>query len=102
MLVKEIGFVKMKIEHIKEIVAAQQNYGKIVGWKKRSKSKNLIQDVFRIHAGELAQHEVKVRRNRTRTSGHSRGQCPLDAEIFSGVEHECLPWNADWGLWFPP
>ena len=27
---------------------------------------------------------------------------PLDAEIFSGVEHGWLPWNADWGLWFPP
>jgi two-component system, NtrC family, sensor kinase len=63
LLVKEIGFVKMKIEHIKEIVAAQQNYGKVVGLEERVKIEDLIQDVFRIHANELAQHEVKVRQD---------------------------------------
>jgi C4-dicarboxylate-specific signal transduction histidine kinase len=61
LLVKEICFVKMKIEHVKEIVAAQQNYGKVVGLEERVKVEDLIEDVFRIHAGELAQHEVKVR-----------------------------------------
>ncbi|MFZ0826340.1 MAG: ATP-binding protein [Verrucomicrobiia bacterium] len=61
LLVKEIGFVKMKIEHVKEIVAAQQNYGKVVGLEERVKIEDLIEDVFRIHAGELAQHEVKIR-----------------------------------------
>jgi C4-dicarboxylate-specific signal transduction histidine kinase len=61
LLVKEIGFVKMKIEHIKEIVAAQQNYGKVVGLEERVKIEDLIEDVFRIHASELAQHDVKVR-----------------------------------------
>ena len=61
LLVKEIGFVKMKIEHVKEIVAAQQNYGKVVGLEERVKIEDLIQDVFRIHASELAQHEVQVR-----------------------------------------
>ena len=61
LLVKEIGFVKMKIEHIKEIVAAQQNYGKVVGLEERVKVEDLIEDVFRIHASELAQHEVQIR-----------------------------------------
>ncbi len=61
LLVKEIGFVKMKIEHIKEIVAAQQNYGKVVGLEERVRIENLMEDVFRIHASELAQHDVKVR-----------------------------------------
>jgi C4-dicarboxylate-specific signal transduction histidine kinase len=61
LLVKEIGFVKMKIEHIKQIVAAQQNYGKVVGLEERVKIEDLIEDVLRIHASELAQHEVRVR-----------------------------------------
>ena len=61
LLVKEIGFVKMKIEHIKQIVAAQQNYGKVVGLEERVKIEGLIEDVLRIHASELAQHEVRVR-----------------------------------------
>ena len=61
LLQKEIGFVKMKIGHVKEIVAAQQNYGKVVGLEERVKIEDLIQDVFRIHATELAQYEVQVR-----------------------------------------
>jgi hypothetical protein len=61
LLVKEIGFVKMKIEHIKEIVAAQQNYGKVLGLEERVKIEDLIEDVLRIHASELAQHEVQIR-----------------------------------------
>jgi len=61
LLIKEISFVKMKIGHVKEIVAAQQNYGKVVGLEERVKIEDLIQDVFRINASELAQHEVQVR-----------------------------------------
>lgn len=63
LLVKEISFVKMKIEHIKEIVAAQQNYGKVVGLEEQVKVEDLIEDVFRIHASELAQHEVQIRQD---------------------------------------
>ncbi|MGO8838579.1 MAG: sensor histidine kinase, partial [Limisphaerales bacterium] len=60
LLVKEIGFVKMKIDHVKEIVAAQQNYGKVMGLEERVRIEDLIQDVFRIHASELAQHNVQI------------------------------------------
>jgi C4-dicarboxylate-specific signal transduction histidine kinase len=61
LLLKEISFVKMKIEHVKEIVAAQQNYGKVVGLEEPVKIEDLILDVFRIHATELTQHDVQVR-----------------------------------------
>jgi len=61
LLLKEIGFVKMKIGHVKEIVAAQQNYGEVMGLEERIKIEDLIQDVFRIHASELAQHEIQIR-----------------------------------------
>jgi len=60
LLLKEISFVKMKIEHVKEIVAAQQNYGKVVGLEEPVAVEDLILDVFRIHATELAQHDVKI------------------------------------------
>jgi C4-dicarboxylate-specific signal transduction histidine kinase len=63
LLLKEISFVKMKIEHVKEIVAAQQNYGKVMGLEEPVKIEDLIRDVFRIHATELAQHEVQVRQD---------------------------------------
>jgi C4-dicarboxylate-specific signal transduction histidine kinase len=61
LLLKEISFVKMKIEHVKEIVAAQQNYGKVMGLEEPVNVEELIRDVFRIHATELAEHAVQVR-----------------------------------------
>jgi len=61
LLLKEISFVKMKIEHVKEIVAAQQNYGKVMGLEEPVNVEELIRDVFRIHATELAEHAVQIR-----------------------------------------
>jgi len=61
LLLKEISFVRMKIEHVKEIVAAQQNYGKVMGLEEPVNVEELIRDVFRIHATELAEHAVQIR-----------------------------------------
>jgi C4-dicarboxylate-specific signal transduction histidine kinase len=62
LLLKEIGFVRSKIEHIKEIVAAQQNFGKALGVAEKVRIEELIEDVLRIQATELAQHGVQVQR----------------------------------------
>jgi len=62
LLLKEIGFVRSKIEHIKEIVAAQQNYGKAMGVAEKIKIEELVEDVLRIQAGELSQHGVQIQR----------------------------------------
>ena len=62
LLVKEIGFVRSKIEHIKEIVAAQQNYGKALGVAEKVRIEELVEDVLRIQAGDLAQNGVQIQR----------------------------------------
>jgi C4-dicarboxylate-specific signal transduction histidine kinase len=60
LLVKEIGFVKQKIDHIKEIVATQQNYGKVSGLTERVNVPELVEDVLRMHSYELNQHAVQL------------------------------------------
>jgi signal transduction histidine kinase len=62
LLLKEIGFVRTEIDHIKEIVATQQNYGKVCGLTEKVKVGDLLDDVLRLHASELEQHQVKVKR----------------------------------------
>ena len=62
MILKEIGFVRTKIEHIKQIVATQQSYGKVMGLAESIRVEDLVEDVLRIQAVELAEHQVNVRR----------------------------------------
>lgn len=62
MILKEIGFVRSKIEHIKQIIATQQSYGKVMGLAENIRIEDLVEDVLRIQAVELAEHQVNVHR----------------------------------------
>jgi C4-dicarboxylate-specific signal transduction histidine kinase len=62
LILQEISFVKKKIDHIKEIVATQQNYGKVSGLTDRVKITDLIEDVLRMQSGELTEHAVELQR----------------------------------------
>jgi C4-dicarboxylate-specific signal transduction histidine kinase len=63
LILKEIGFVKSRIDHIKEIVATQQNYGRVSGLTERVKIAELVDDVLRMQATELADRAVELRRD---------------------------------------
>lgn len=62
MILKELGFVRTKIEHIKQIIATQQNYGKVMGLTESVRMEDLVEDVLRLQAVELAEQQVNVRR----------------------------------------
>jgi signal transduction histidine kinase len=62
LLLREIDFVKTKIEHIKEIVATQQNYGKVSGVVEKVRVTDLVEDLLRIHNTELEEHGVNIQR----------------------------------------
>ncbi|HEY1786710.1 MAG TPA: ATP-binding protein [Verrucomicrobiae bacterium] len=62
LVLKEIGFVRTKIEHIKQIVSTQQSYGKVMGLAESIRVEDLVEDVLRLHAVELAEQQVNVRR----------------------------------------
>jgi signal transduction histidine kinase len=62
LLLEQIDFVKKKIDHIKEIVATQQNYGRVAGVTEKVRVTDLIEDVLRIHAGELEEQKIQLHR----------------------------------------
>ena len=62
LLIKETDFIRSKVEHIKEIVATQQSYGKVSGVAERVRITDVMDDVLQIHAAELAAHAIQVRR----------------------------------------
>jgi C4-dicarboxylate-specific signal transduction histidine kinase len=62
LLLKEIDFVKTKVEHIKVIVATQQGYGKVSGVTENVRVTDLVEDLLRIHVPELEEHGIKIHR----------------------------------------
>jgi two-component system NtrC family sensor kinase len=62
LVLKEIGFVRTKIEHIKQIVSTQQSYGKVMGLAESIRVEDLVEDVLRLQAVELAEQQINVRR----------------------------------------
>jgi signal transduction histidine kinase len=55
---KELRHLADHIDHIKEIVAMQQSYGKIAGVTERVNVTDLVEDSLRMNAGALVRHEV--------------------------------------------
>jgi PAS domain S-box-containing protein len=59
-VLQELQLLGKNIDHIKEIVAMQQNYAKVSGVTEVIKVTDLIEDSLRMNAGALTRHEVKV------------------------------------------
>jgi len=59
-LVRELGSLQRNVEHIKEIVAMQQNYATFGGVKEMIDIVNLVEDSLRINEGALSRHRVEV------------------------------------------
>ncbi len=57
---EELESLRKNIEHIKEIVAMQQNYATASGLTESVHVIDLIEDALRMNAGALVRHEVKV------------------------------------------
>ena len=62
LLLQEMDFVKTKIEHIKEIVATQQDYGRVSGVAEKVRVIDLVEDLLRIHKADLEEHGVSIQR----------------------------------------
>jgi len=56
----ELGLLRQNIEHIKDIVAMQQNYARISGVTEAVQASELVEDALRMNAGALARHEIEV------------------------------------------
>jgi PAS domain S-box-containing protein len=68
---EELESVRQNIEHVKEIVAMQQNYAKICGVTETIKVTDIVEDALRMNTGALARHEVDLVREYTDDSAVS-------------------------------
>jgi signal transduction histidine kinase len=56
----ELGTLTLNIEHIKEIVATQQNYARVSGVIETLELADLVEDAMKIHGGAYVRHGVTV------------------------------------------
>ncbi len=59
----ELAGLQKNIDHIKDIVAMQQNYAKTSGVLETLAVPDLVEDALRMNAGSLASHEIKIVRD---------------------------------------
>ena len=60
---EELDGLHKNIEHIKDIVAMQQNFAKVCGVTEIVKTSELVEDALRMNASSLARHDVQVFRD---------------------------------------
>jgi PAS domain S-box-containing protein len=61
-LLKELSQLRNHIDHIKRIVAMQQNYAKVSGISELITPEQLVEDAVQINAGALTRHQVELQR----------------------------------------
>jgi signal transduction histidine kinase len=59
-LLRELELLVKNIEHIKEIVAMQQNYARVSGIIESLSIRNLVEDALQMHTAALARHGILV------------------------------------------
>ena len=59
-IVSELDSLRRNVEHIKDIVAMQQNYATVGGVKEMINVVNLVEDSMRMNEGALNRHRVEV------------------------------------------
>jgi signal transduction histidine kinase len=62
-LLAKMDQLKKHLEHVKEIVAMQQNYAKVGGVQETINLAELLEDAIRLNAGGLARHKIEVLRD---------------------------------------
>jgi PAS domain S-box-containing protein len=66
-ILQELKSLGGNIDHIKEIVAMQQNYAKVLGVLESLPATELVEDALRLNTGAMERHHVKVLREYAKT-----------------------------------
>jgi PAS domain S-box-containing protein len=64
-LLREMNLLSKNVEHIKEIVAMQQNYAKLCGVTERVQVSELVEDAIRMNVGAFERHGIRIERTFT-------------------------------------
>ena len=59
----ELATLRKNIDHIKEIVAMQQSFGKVSGVTEKIEVTDLVEDALRLNEAALERHRIQVRRD---------------------------------------
>jgi C4-dicarboxylate-specific signal transduction histidine kinase len=59
-LAGELKCLSQNVEHVKNIIAMQQNYANVVGVTETVNASDLVEDALRFNEGALARHDVRV------------------------------------------
>jgi PAS domain S-box-containing protein len=59
-LLQKIEQLKTHLDHVKQIVAMQQNYAKIGGLKETVNLSEVVEDAIRLNSGGLSRHRIEV------------------------------------------
>jgi PAS domain S-box-containing protein len=62
-LEKELKGLMLNVDHIKEIVAMQQNYARVSGVVEMVNVSEMVDDAFKIHGGAYSRHGISVERD---------------------------------------
>jgi signal transduction histidine kinase len=60
---KEVDGLILNVNHIKEIVAMQQNYARVSGVVETVALDEMVEDAIKIHGGAYARHGIRLERN---------------------------------------
>jgi PAS domain S-box-containing protein len=66
-IVEEFESLVSHVEHIKEVVALQQNYARISGVAEMVSAADLMEDALRINLGAMERHRIELVRNYSET-----------------------------------
>ncbi len=61
-VLKELESLAQSVEHVKTIIAMQQNYAKVTGIHETMSVVDVVEDALRLNAISFTRHEIKVRR----------------------------------------
>jgi signal transduction histidine kinase len=61
-MLKELDSLGQSVEHVKTIIAMQQNYAKVTGIHETMSVVDVVEDALRLNAISFTRHEIRVRR----------------------------------------
>lgn len=61
-VLKELESLAQSVEHVKTIIAMQQNYAKVTGIHETMSVVDVVEDALRLNAISFTRHEIKVKR----------------------------------------
>lgn len=89
---KELEGLTRNVEHIKEIVAMQQNYAKVSGAVEMLELSELVEDAFKMHSGAFARHGITVQRDYEKLptiSVERHGVLQVLVNLLHNAKHAC-------------